>query len=193
MFRIAGVLRCARPTMWRPHSGTVRVRVPRDPPRFWSAGRVGVPKDWYAEPRLAELNPKGSGSFSLYPPCSMEKGLELKPPAALCVRFLMWKEDGHLCVLAGDGGVDELRLPVFASDKWGYPALSALLKLWQEKGSMQWAIFRQYLLATGNAIKTGQAVRAPSNGNHINESGEQLDRKWEIGRDQRQWLCIIQK
>jgi len=132
-----------------------------------------------AEPALVDRD-----NSRFYSPASLLEGPLPQEGVAGTARFQLWKKDGFLCVKATSMDFT-MALPVFVSDRRGYPSLSAILELWKGCQSPRWAALKQYLITAasrGDAACTNEHWGDVSHGKVMTfkHGGEQLDMRWEV-------------
>jgi len=142
----------------------------------------------HAEPVLVDQD-----NCKLYSPANLLEGPIPTNGLAGSTEFQLWKKEGFLCVKAISMDFT-LALPVFVSDRRGYPSLSAILELWQACQSKRWAALKQYLITSAGRKGTMYHEEHPRVIS-LKHSGQELDKRWETqaGIAGKFWVFTVQK
>lgn len=134
-----------------------------------------------AEPALVDRD-----KSRFYSPASLLEGPLPREGVAGIARFQLWKKNGFLCVKATSMDFT-LALPVFVSDRRGYPSLSAILEAWKDCAfaNRRWAALREYLSTAASRGEAGCPNEHWGDVSHgkvitFKHGGEPLDMRWEV-------------
>lgn len=161
-------------------------------PSTWASSRVSMRSDdsissslWSARSRkCAEPALVDHDQSRFYSPASLLEGPLPQEGVAGTARFQLWKKDGFLCVKASSMDFT-MAIPVFVSDRRGYPSLSAILELWKGCQSARWGALKKYLLTAASrrdAVCSDALYGDVSNAQVMTfkHGGEELDMRWEV-------------
>jgi len=161
------------------------------PPWMWMGNGSYVPQGpsygeavQFAEPTLSSSDE----DIWLYAPASLVKGPMEPRKRTTVVQFRMWREAGFFYCQA-KGLENELKLPIYTADGCGYPALSAVIRTWQEHRSPRWETLKQYLAAAASRNED----QCPSVKKLLLETAEgtTLDRRFDVAPSERWWSGVV--